>query len=267
MKEGEKHLFYEAAEWSGIFITLVSLIYLIKPNEKFTYLANHKDSRVIKYIERYVKLLIREIVTLTKKEILSILIIIVLFASMTNQLANVPKYVFLGVVISLISIKAIKHLKEQADRAKKLKEVVFLFEAIELYIKAGYTVYQALRTAKVLTNKIRPAVDKCLSYWSASPKKALETLQEEIKLPGIEILVLLLLQMEYSGSKELQGAMKRESFNIEKIQKLKSQIKIANKPLILVVYKMLPLMAILGIVVGALLYRTYSVLTQVGIYK
>lgn len=259
-------MIFVVAIFIGLAIVTLSIYQMYKEDGKFKYLNNYKESRFIRNAKRSLKLNFKKANNLSKKELMIILAIAVLMASTTKQLVYVPKYLFWGLVLGLIFVKLIGDMKNRTEKTKKLKEISTLFEAVELYSKAGYTVYQSLKAARLLTNSIRPYLDKCLETWGSSPQKALELLQEELKLPESEVLVLLLIHMEVVGSKEMQGIMKREANNIDRLEKMRNQISISNKPLILMIYRMLPLVSILGITVGSLLYRTYSVLTESGIF-
>lgn len=249
----------------GLLIILASIFSLVKERNKFHYLSNYKQSRWLNHFKRFIRLNLKKTASVSKKDRFVIAAIGTLFAFTANNIFAVPKYLFWGLLLGLLLVKFVGDMKIKALRTKKLKEVSTLFEAVELYTKAGYTVYQALRSARLLTHIIRPNLDKCLEYWSSSPQKALETLQQELNLPESEILILLLTHMEVVGAKEMQGIIKREANNINRVEKMKNQISISNRPLILMVYRLLPLVSILGIAVGSLLYRTYTVLSQAGI--
>lgn len=251
----------------GLLLISINILALFKEKKKFNYLSDLKQSRFVIYLKRFIKFRIkRPADNLTKKDKVFITAIAVLFAFTANNIFAVTEYFFWGLLLGVMLLKFLTNLKAKAARTKKLKEISILFEAIELYTNAGYTVYQALKSASVLTHIIRPSIEKCLQYWSSSPRKALEMLQSELNLPESEILILLLVHMEIVGAKEMHGVLKSEATNINHSEIMKKQISISNRPLILMVYRILPLVSILGITVGSLLYRTYAVLVDAGIF-
>ena len=254
---------------AGIGIVVFSTFFLIHEkyikNTRFRFGENYRIKKIIEKIKRYFRN--KKTLVLSKKEKIIMFAMAIALAGTVKNIKQVPKFMFWGLFFGLIVIIIYQKTIVVATRAKKLKEAAILFEAIELYTKAGYSLYQAIRASRVLVDEIRPAVDKCLNYWGAGAKKALQKLQEELKLEEVSTLILLLINMESSGTKELDGAIGKVVFSMEDLQKMKTQIKISNRPLIFVIYRMLPLASIAGIVVGGLLYRTYHILEMTGFIK
>lgn len=265
----EKLMFYLIG--LGVFIIAVSVLMLmlsILKKREFSYRPEKRNKsillRKVKRLLSQIKLSIKE---LSKGELVIVFIVGILIALTTKDMRELPKLFTMSMFISFGIIKVIKKIKKQAARAGKLKEAAVLFEAVELYCKAGYTLYQALNAAKLLTRKIRPDIERCLNYWGAGAKKALKNLQEELNLPEAQTLILLLMHLESAGVKDLENILKREAYNVEEMQHLKTELKLKNRPLILMVYRFLPLFSVLGIVLGSLLYRTFNVMRESGIWK
>lgn len=253
---------------AGIGLTIFSVIYLAYERiriARFRFGESYKIKKTIEKVKRF--FWTRKSLVLSKKDKFIIVGMAVAFAGTSNSIKQATKLLFWGLFIGLFIVYIYQKTIAAAIRAKKLKESAILFEAIELYSKAGYSLYQAINASKVLVDEIRPAVDKCLNYWGAGPKKALQKLQDEIGLEEIDTLVLLLMNIESTGGKDLGGTISQVVFNMEDLQKMKTQIKISNRPLMFVIYRMLPLASIVGIVVGGLLYRMYSVLEMTGFIK
>lgn len=201
----------------------------------------------------------------TKKERYLFLGIVLLMLGTSGSLLMLPKNIILGFVLGIIILWLFEKVKHDVGRAKRLKEVAILFEGVEMYSKAGYSLLQSLKASKILTRKITSSVDKALARWSVSPKLALETLKEELDLEESDTLILLMMHLEMAGNKNLKGMLQREAHNIERLQRMKTELKIAHRPLILMVYKVLPITAILGIVIGSLLFRMYYMLSGMGL--
>ena len=95
--------------------------------------------------------------------------------------------------------------------------------------------------------------------------KALEKFKEALDIEGGEILVSLLIHMEMAGIKDLQGILTREATNIERLRRMRNEIKLSIRPIYMMVYRFLPLGAVMGIITGPLLYRTYAVLKDANL--
>jgi Flp pilus assembly protein TadB len=168
--------------------------------------------------------------------------------------------VTLGGAVGLIITRMTFKLKEGSDRAAAIRELTVLFEAVELYMRAGYALPQAMRAAALLTPRLRRAVGECLACWPAGPRRALEVLRKNLNIPEAEILVSLLGQVDRVGLKNLEGVMQREAYNLERLRQLAAEVNIAKRPLYFTLYRALPLAAAVGLIVGPLLYRVAGVL-------
>lgn len=254
----------------GLFIsTYLLYVYKLIQDKKLRFsfqgIKNKiENNRKTRNIKRYINNKIKIITSLTKKEKYLILIVSLLMAGTSKTIKLVPLNLILGTVFGLIVTKLFEKIKRDIGRTRKLKEVAILFEGIEMYSKAGYSLIQSLRASKLLTDIITPSIDKCLSYWSMGPQRALEILKDELNLEESDALILLMMHLETAGTKNLQGMLQREAHNIERLQKMKTEIKIAHRPLILMVYRILPITAILGIVIGSLLFRVSYILLGMG---
>lgn len=189
----------------------------------------------------------------------------ILFAGLAGNFRTGVIFFAAGLSIGLVFYRKFQDLVALRNRNQRLKDLAVLFEAVELYTRAGYTIPQALRAAKVLTPGLKTAIEKCLDYWPAGPRAALEQFRRLIQLPEGDIFVSLLTYMEATGVKDLEGVLGREADNIERLRRLRAEASIASRPVYLMVYRVLPLVATLGILVGPLLYRTYRVMKDAGI--
>ncbi|MDH7578197.1 MAG: hypothetical protein QHH75_10355 [Bacillota bacterium] len=163
-------------------------------------------------------------------------------------------------------VKAFLKFRERRDADEKRKEIALFFDAVELYIRAGMSVQHALDSAKLLAPRLRQAVNKALVYWPSGPARALEVLRKEIALPEGDILVSLLSQISQAGIENLQGVISREAQRLEQMREAAERARVALKPLYLVLYRTLPLVAVLGMVAGALFMRTMSILKETGLF-
>lgn len=224
-------------------------------------------SRKARNANRFVKKKIEALKALAKQEKVPIVIITLLMIGTSQNLFVIHKNLLLGMVIGLIIAKVFSKIKRDVIKANKLNDIAVLFEAIDMYTKAGYSLIQALRAAKLLTNSITPTIDKTIALWGRGPQKALEYLKNELNLEESETLVLLMMHLEKTGVKQFKGVLKREARNIERLQRMKSEISISKRPLILTIYRILPLASIFGIVIGSLIYRVYFQFQSMGIIK
>ncbi len=265
------HLIIALSAGLGLFFTTYFLMIFGAVKESkfkfsFQFVSRALDkNRRTRNLKRNVDKFLYNIVNLTKKEKYLILAITFLILGMSKSLKSIPVSLILGLVLGLFVVRFFEQIKRNMTRTRKLKEVVSLFEGVEMYSKAGYSLVQSLRASKLLTNYITPSIDKCLSSWSMGPQKALEILKEELDLEEVDSLILLMMHLEIAGAKNLQGMIQREAHSIDRLQRMKVEVKIAHRPLILLVYKVLPIAAILGIILGSLLFRLFYNLKGMGI--
>jgi hypothetical protein len=184
---------------------------------------------------------------------------------LSRSLGDLFYYLPTCFIISFLAINFTRKTKRNAARNKKLKDLAMLFEAVEMYMKAGYTIYQSLSLARALTPNISREIEICLSYWSENPRKALEKFKDELNLEEGEVLVSLLIHMESAGRKNLSGLLLKEAFNIERLRRLRIETDVSLRPLYIMVYRFIPLASALGIIAGPLLYRTYLVMVNAGL--
>ncbi len=184
---------------------------------------------------------------------------------LSRDWAEFAQFFLLIFVITIVAVHLYKKIGGDISKNKKLKDIAVLFEAIELYMKAGYPMVQALRLSRILTPNITKEIDMCLDHWATSPKLALEKFKEELNLEQGEMLVSILIHMEMAGTKNLSGILAREAYNIERLRRLRTETRVSLRPLYLMVYRFIPLVSALGIIAGPLLYRTYRVLLDAGL--
>lgn len=232
----------------------------------FSNLGNYMNrNRQVRNLRRFLSKKIEALKALAKQERISIIIITLLMIGTSQNLFTIPKNLIVGIVIGLIIAKLVSKIKKEVVKAKKLNDIAVLFEAIDMYTKVGYSLIQALRSAKLLTKIITPTLDKTIALWARGPKQALEYLKNQLELEESETLILLMMHLEKTGVKQFNGVLKREARNIERLQRMKSEISISKRPLILTVYRILPLTAIFGIVIGSLIYRVVFQFQNMGI--
>lgn len=233
--------------------------YLNSMNSKYAVIKRKLKARFRSSVKK------NKSIVLNNKEKYLVIAFALLLVTTSNNFKNMPMFMSLGAITGLGVVVLMQNVKSKNLHRKKVEEIAIVFEAIELYMKAGYSMYQAIRASRLLVKTIRPALDTCLTYWGAGPKVALGKLQDELSLPEAETLILLMINLESTGSQEMQNAIGGEVFSMESIERMKRDIEISNKPLVLMIYRMLPLVSVLGIVVGSLVYRTFAVLEISGI--
>ncbi|AEG15976.1 hypothetical protein Desku_2445 [Desulfofundulus kuznetsovii DSM 6115] len=169
--------------------------------------------------------------------------------------------VAVGGAVGLLITRMLGKFKEGGERASTIRELTVFFEAVELYLRAGCNLPQAMRASALLTPRLRKAVSDCLACWPAGSKRALEVLRRNLG-PEAEILVSLLGQVDRVGLKNLEGVMQREAYNLERLRQLAEEVNIVKRPLYFTLYRALPLAAVVGLIVGPLLYRVAGVLRE-----
>lgn len=145
-------------------------------------------------------------------------------------------------------------------RLVKLRQVAVLYEAVDFYTRAGYTIRQSLSLAIPLAPALRDAVEKCLATWPAGPVRALERLAEEINLPEAALLSSVLAHAEEFGIAVGRAAIEEESRSLEALRQTLAELKVVSKPMYFAMYRALPFAAIAGMMVGPLVYRLMKVM-------
>jgi len=202
---------------------------------------------------------------LNKKEKYAGLGMGVLVAGLATSPYGALQMFLTGFVFGVIGFRYFESIRLDVLKNNRLKEMAILFDAVDLYVKAGYTMFQALDAAKILTPSLAPYIRRCLDRWPASPREALNQLKKDLALPEGEMLTSLLIYMETTGSKNLEGVLGQEANNIERLRKMRIESGISKKPLITMLYRFLPVGSIIGIVAGTLLYRLTKLFFETGI--
>lgn len=148
----------------------------------------------------------------------------------------------------------------ESVRLRKIREVAVLYESVDFYTKAGYTVQQSLRLGAVLTPLLRPSVERCLAAWPSGPAKALERFARDAGVPEAALFSSVLTHLEQSGASFGCGVLEEEGRGLEDLRKSLAELKIIAKPVYFAIYRALPLVAIGGVVVGPLVYRLIKLL-------
>jgi len=152
---------------------------------------------------------------------------------------------------------------KESKRLKLLREVAVLYESVEFYTRAGYTIQQSLKLGAVLAPSLRAQVERCLAAWPSGPARALENFAREVGLSEAAVLSSVLIHAEESGMAFGASAVQEESRNLEELRKNLVELKIASKPLYFAIYRALPMAAVGGVIVGPLVYKLQRVLQMI----
>ena len=202
---------------------------------------------------------------LDKRGLLLGTILGLLSLGLATSLTSAVKLFIITFMVGVASLQFFDKFRKEVNRNLRLKEIATLFDAIELYVNANYTLFQAMQAAKLLVPGIAPKIQRCLDRWPASPRLALEQFSKDLATPEGEMLVSLLIYMESAGLKNLKGVLGREANNIERLRKMRAEAQISRKPIFLMMYRFLPVIPVIGIIAGTLMYRLYQVLMNSGL--
>ncbi|MBO8160682.1 MAG: hypothetical protein H0Z24_03515 [Thermosipho sp. (in: Bacteria)] len=178
-----------------------------------------------------------------------------------GSLAMLP-FMFMGAVIGFIVGHMLKRVTRNSMEFKKIKEVALLYECIDLFTKARYTVRQSLQISKILVPNLERHIDNCLSRWPSGPLNAIELLGEEIGVKHADMLSGILMQAEEAGVENVKGIMEQEAIRLEELRESLAESRIATKPIYSSIYLFLPVASILGIIVSPLAYRAIQLITS-----
>lgn len=150
-------------------------------------------------------------------------------------------------------------LQTQKQKLRKQQEVLVLFENIEVLMRAGLPLQKALMESKDLVVLLRPAIERSMTYWP-STNLILENLRKEIDLPEGDILVSLLTQLSLAGTERHEGIIQRETQRIEDVKAAEEKIRTNQKPYWLVFSRIIPILVIFGLFLGAMFVRMLHIM-------
>lgn len=182
-------------------------------------------------------------------------IVIVFFATFLWDTPYIFAVPAIGMSIGMIISKVSKYFKTKADYMIRLKETIRLYDLVEFYTFAKYTIPQALVLAKDLTPSIKPAVERCINQWSFGPQKAIEQMGKDINVKECDIMISVLNQAVTLGTQRLSGVLGEEAGKLEDLRHGKVEAGINLKPLYQAVYLILPGIGFLGMFLFPLAYR------------
>ncbi len=169
-------------------------------------------------------------------------------------------FTLIGFLINIFLRKSMKKTEENKLRA----EVAILYEVVDFYTTAGYTLPQSLQLGSSILPRLNPIINKVLSEWPQGSFKALQIFSDNIELNEAIILVSILQYIDESGIEYGKTAIEEEARQLELVRKTSSQMEIINKPLYYSVYRILPVASLAGIVLGPLLNRISIMLQLLG---
>jgi len=171
----------------------------------------------------------------------------------------------LGATAGFLAARFVDRVRLSTVQYAKRREIALFYEAVELYLHAKLPLRYALQLAGYITPRLASAVNTCLGMWSSGPVQALEAMCREINMPEGDLLVSLLTQINQLGLDKIEGVMRREGQNIERLQEATARAKITTRPVYFVIYRILPLVAVFGMFAGVLLWRVRHVLRGAGL--
>jgi hypothetical protein len=160
-------------------------------------------------------------------------------------------------------VKFFQKNAEHTNRMKKLREIAVLSETIDFLTQVGYSIPQALRYGATITPVLRPHVEKCINNWATGAVSALNRFSREVGIPEAATLTSVLTHAQESGHDYARAAIKEEARSLEMLRETLSEISILSKPTYFAVYRGMPLAAILGLLIGPLIYRLTNVMGSV----
>lgn len=178
---------------------------------------------------------------------------------------DIGKSVLVCIGLGLGALKIYRFMKNYSQTKQWEQQVDKLFLGMDLYLKAGIPMRNALTQAKRLTPMLSDAIDVSLKQWSAGSGTALNTLGRELKLGKHDTRVRFLKEIDDMGIKNLQGLLRRETIRIQEYRRTQEEVRIGMKPLIITVYRTLPVLTNIGMLVGVLaMYAVGSIQTAIG---
>lgn len=169
-------------------------------------------------------------------------------------------FMLLGLGINIF----LKNSFKKTDESRLRSELAILYEIIEFYTAAGYTLSQSLQFGASALPKLNPIIQKVLHAWPQGSARALQIFADEIPLSEAEVITSILTYIEENGYEQGRTAIEEEARQLEMVRKTMSEMAIINKPLFYSVYRFLPLAALGGVVLGPMVYRLTTLLQIVN---
>ncbi|MHB1418674.1 MAG: hypothetical protein ACYCX4_03665 [Bacillota bacterium] len=166
-----------------------------------------------------------------------------------------------GVILGFVGDKVVKWLSKGSEEFEKVKEVALLYESIELYTRAGFTVRQSMQMSQILVSHLQPHISKCLDRWPSGPLRALQQLGDDIGVKHADLLTGILMQAEERGTKNVNGIMEQEAIRLEELRSSLAESRIAAKPIYSAVYLFLPVSSVMGILLAPMAYHAIQMIS------
>lgn len=163
-----------------------------------------------------------------------------------------------GWAVGHVFITARRH----GQKLRRLRETAVLYLLVELGLRAGYTLPASLRGAMPMVPALAPHIAQCLEMWDRGPIQALEALRRAIGLPEADALIALLMQVQEAGSARLGGAMEEGSRQMQSLRRALVRSQAASRPMAFAVFRVLPVLGIVGLILGPLVMTVLSGLNQ-----
>jgi Flp pilus assembly protein TadB len=148
----------------------------------------------------------------------------------------------------------------KTDESRLRAELAILYEIIEFYMAAGYTLPQSIHLSSAILPRLRPITQRVLNLWPQGPNRALQIFADEIHLSEAEVLTSILTYIEETGYEQGKSTIAEEARQLELVRRTMSEMAIINKPLFYSVYRIFPVAALGGVVLGPLVYRLTTLL-------
>lgn len=206
------------------------------------------------------KINMRKIRNQEKKVLISMFIGAVILGALLFKIIPLWLSMFIGAALGMVGQTIFRTVKESSNEFSIIRDLALLYECIELFSKAGFTVRQSLEMSQAIVPHLQSKIRACLDNWAFGPLRALEKFGEDIGIKQAEILVSLLMQIEESGTKNISGAMEEEAIRLEKMREALVESRIAKKPVYSAVYMFLPVASLLGILIAPLAYRAIQMI-------
>lgn len=186
----------------------------------------------------------------------------ILAVVLITQGNTTPGLLLVGMIGGFGLAKLYLFIQKYAVRAARLRETALLYLLVELGLKANHNLPQSLRVAASMTPGLAPHIERCLEKWS-NPYEALEYLGTAINLPEADTLISILMQVVETGPGRMQGAMTEGSRHLQNLRRALVKSQAAGRPIVFGVFRVLPLVGALGLIIGPLIVRLVTWFNQV----
>lgn len=193
-----------------------------------------------------------------------LLLTLLYLAESALVLAALPILVLVGMLVPVVMLR----LAARNVRQVMVRELWLLMSGLEVYLQAGYPLYDALKESASACPTIGEAVGKALLQWgSAGRLEALDELGRTLRLPEAFLVIGAIRQATEQDAAGLVPFMMRESMRLDKVMEAAQTKSRQLKPVLQNLALMVPMFNVFALWTAPIAYSVFSQLQEAGGFR